>query len=132
MSDADKQISSTKRILEINTSVDSLLIIFDGIPRILSDVIFERVVRCFDETRDSADAYQHVDFVVFACHLKDMLVNGKSHVNGHATRTAEGRSINYARQVLNALKSHTVNPLPRMSSEEQQVITQLKPNIFSP
>lgn len=131
MYEANKQIRSTKNFLSLKDSSGALLIIFDRIPGVYIDVIAERIMRCFNQSMGNKRAYNNIDFVVFSCHLKDMLVNGRPVVNGHILRQDNNdKHLEYARGIRKAMLDG-VGSLPTSSISTGPPVThQIHPDIF--
>jgi hypothetical protein len=132
MDQANKQIGSTKSFLSLNDASGALLIIFDQIPGVYTDVIVERIARCFNRSMSDKMAYSNIDFVVFSCHLKDMLVNGRPALNGHMLKQENDKHLEYARDIRRALLDGVGSLSPSSIPVGFPVTHQTHPDIFRP
>ncbi len=107
--EADKQIASTKILLKIPESIGVLLLVFEQVSGIIFPVIHERIGRIFA----SETLYINVDIVIFACIMKDMLMDGSPNFVGHISRSSEDAThLDYAKQIRLALNEGAVNVRP--------------------
>lgn len=127
---ADKQIASTKSILRIPDAVGVALMVFDKVPGIMPAVIYNRVIRFFEEQDDGGLKHKHVDIVIFSLYMKDMLYNGRPYMNGRIVRNESVEHVGYARRILDALKEGGSKNQRRAFVGKDDVITQLRPDIF--
>jgi len=104
--------------------------IFDQVNGIMPPVISERDFRVFDALRDGKPLYNHVDIFIFSLRMKAFLYNGSSFVNGHITRDGSTEAAQYARMILDGLKSQMGHARPRATFSKYDVIQQLVPNVF--
>ena len=83
---SDKQIRSTKRILNLPSAIGVLLLIFDEVAGIFPPVIRQRVERTFAAKIDDSPIYADVEIVIFVCRLKNIQVSGNRTVMGRIIR----------------------------------------------
>jgi hypothetical protein len=93
----------------IPESIGVLLLVFEQVSGIIFPVIHERIGRIFA----SETLYINVDIVIFACIMKDMLMDGSPNFVGHISRSSEDAThLDYAKQIRLALNEGAVNVRP--------------------
>lgn len=130
MGKANNQIASTKHILNAHDSIGILLMIFDQIPGIFPAVIHERIDRCSKDKSKYVIPYEHIDIVIYICHLKDMEIHGRKQVCGYIIRSDRSDYIDYTNKLIDVLTTSSESSLPRESTTWSDLPQQLRPDLF--
>jgi len=122
MHKANKQIGSTKKLLDLEKSSGALLLVFDKVSGILPRVVTERVQR-------SIELYEHIDVVVYTIHFDSFLYNGNSTVNGMIEKQSSSSGYDCGRKIREVILGRPLSKEPIYISNNDVVI-QTKRNIF--